>query len=71
MRLGRFMSAEPVGTAPRETYIIRSSSGDALGVVEWYPRWGQYIFDPESGVALSHECLSALAAFCKQPMGEP
>lgn len=70
MKLGKYMTARAVGTAPHETYMIMSSRGDMLGVIEWYPRWRQYVFDPGEGV-FSHDCMRELAAFCERLGKEP
>ena len=71
MKLGKFMVAEPIGISPSEVYEIRDSrkqlhpGGGLLGHVEWYPRWKQYVFEPERGAVFSHDCLSELSVFCK------
>ena len=61
--LGRYMKAEPVGTDP-EVYIISSSRSDAIGTIEWYPRWRPYVLRPESTAVFSEDCLRVLARFC-------
>jgi hypothetical protein len=62
-KLGRYMTAEPVGVEP-EAYIISSSrTDDKIGLVEWYTPWGEHIFDAESGAVLSRGCLLDLADF--------
>ncbi len=71
-KLGRFMLAEPVGTAPFETYIVKNKrSGAPLGTVEYYSVWGEYVLDPERGATFSHECLASLAEFCLQLNSPP
>lgn len=66
MKIGKYITARAVGMAPHEAYTILSERGDTLGTVEWYPRWKQYIFDPEAGAVFSHDCLRELAAFCER-----
>ena len=34
-----------------------------LGVVEWYPRWRQFIFEPAPNTVHSHDCLLDIADF--------
>lgn len=65
MKLSAYMTAEPVGTEP-EVYIVRSRHGDALGTVEWYAPWRQYVLSPESAAVLSADCLEVLAGFCQR-----
>ena len=64
MKLGKHMTAKAVGIAPREVYTIHASNDAIVGTVEWYPRWRQYVFDPEPGGVFSHDCLAELSAFC-------
>ena len=74
MKLGKFMVAEPIGRSTREVYEIRDSRAESpgitgganLGHVEWYPRWRQYVFEPERGAVFSYDCLAELSAFCKR-----
>lgn len=63
MKIGRYMTAEPVGLEP-EAYIIASArTGDKIGLVEWYKPFREYVLDAESGAAFSHACLRSLADF--------
>jgi len=62
-RVGRYMQAEAVGTAPHETWLIRARDGAELGYIEWYPRWGQYVLQPEDTAVFSADCLRDLALF--------
>ena len=65
MKVGSYMTAEPVGVEP-EAYIIASSrTGDKIGLVEWYKPFREYVLDAENGAAFSHECLSALSKFLR------
>lgn len=66
MKIGKYMTARAVGMAPREVYTIHARDGAIIGMVEWYPRWRQYVFAPDHDAALSHECLTDLARFCKE-----
>lgn len=64
--IGRFMHAEAVPMDPHDAYLIHSRNGDTIGMVEWYARWSEYVFQPESDAALSHQCLRDMAMFlCK------
>ena len=70
--IGRFMLAEPVGTAPFETYLVKNKRSNApLGTVEYYRTWGEYVLDPERGATFSYECLLSLAEFCRQLNSPP
>ena len=43
-------------------------SGTELGMVEFYERWGQFVFEPNSEVSLifSAQCLCDIADFLDQ-----
>ena len=66
MTLGPYMTAEPVGTATRETYLVKDRRGGILATVEWFPRWRRYVLDPERGSVWSADCLRAVAAFMER-----
>lgn len=66
MKLGKFMEARAVGIAPHEAYVILSATKDVLGMVEWYPHWKQYAFNPECLAWFSQDCLRELADFCER-----
>jgi hypothetical protein len=38
--------------------------GTELGLIEWFFKWRQYIFNPEIGVIFSPGCMNDIAAFC-------
>jgi hypothetical protein len=56
------MAAEPVGCEP-EVYTIHARNKSVLGHAEWYPRWRGYVFSPEDGIVLSHDCCLEMARF--------
>lgn len=62
-RVGKFMTAETVIPAPEGVYTVHSKSGAAIGAVEWYAPWKQYVFQPERDTEFSPDCLRALAEF--------
>ena len=63
MKVGKYMTAEPVGIEP-EAYIVSTArTGDKIGLIEWYKPFREYTFDAESGAIFSHECLKSLAVF--------
>jgi hypothetical protein len=61
--IGKYMYAEPIGFEPREVYTVHARDGSILGYAEWYPRWREYVFMPDSGAAVSRECCEAMAKF--------
>ena len=61
--VGQYMLAEPVGTAPHETYLIWDRRGHQLGYVEWYSRWRCHVFVPDPGLVLSADCCAAMSTF--------
>ena len=66
MKIGKYMTATPVGIKPREVYIVSDRHGGRLAFVEWYPRWRQYVVDPQEGAVFSADCLRDLATFCEE-----
>lgn len=65
IKVGKYMTAEPLGTEPHETYVVRSVHKSTLGYVEWYSKWNCYIFEPECGAVLSHDCCADMARLLK------
>lgn len=77
--IGKYLNAEMLPDVPgRKTHRwdILTKDGDRLGMIEWYPPWRQYTFNPFRLTTYSAGCLNDLARFldrCKLPMnqGEP
>jgi hypothetical protein len=46
-----------------EVFTIHQRDGAALGYVEWYPKWREYVFMPGDDVTLSGGCMRDLALF--------
>jgi hypothetical protein len=67
MKLGKYMTVEPIGTPGHETYVVSSSKGHPVGYVEWYQSWRQYVFNAEPNAVFSQDCLIELSRFCKRP----
>lgn len=45
-------------------YIIRNNStNNEMGVVEWYPRWRQWVAAFEDSHIWSHDCLADVREF--------
>lgn len=47
----------------RQWACLTKSGAALLGVVEWYPRWRQFIFEPAPSTVFSHDCLLDIADF--------
>lgn len=45
--------------------VVNKSSDDALGQIEWYSAWRQYIFVPIGGTVYNDGCLETIIAFMK------
>ena len=65
----KFINFDAVGemnTCP--LYACRNNkSGDAIGYVEWYPAWRQWVFNPEgTNIILSVSCMADIADFIGQ-----
>lgn len=43
--------------------VVEDKADNALGYVEWYPRWKCYAFMPENHVVLSHDCCLEMSRF--------
>lgn len=72
VRIGRFMRAERVPVDPHDAYTVHARNGETIGLVEWYPRWKEYVFLPDDRSALSHQCLRDMAMFlCKAESNRP
>jgi hypothetical protein len=69
VKLGRFMTAYPVSNGRREPWAIKDSDGHYIAYLEWYAPWRQYVMNAEPTAVFSHDCLSAIAGFCKKLTG--
>lgn len=63
--IGPYMRARSLDITDRGEWEIIDRAGKVLGLVDYYPRWRAHIFTPEDGAVLSHDCLTALAAFVR------
>jgi hypothetical protein len=66
MKIGKYMTVEPVGTLGHETWVVSSSKGQQIGFIEWHPPWRRYVFNAESDAIFSHDCLAQLSRFCER-----
>lgn len=66
--MSKYIEFFPGASKPRtKTWgIVSKSSGDLLGVVEWYGPWRQYCFFPEEGMVFSKGCLEDINAFIEE-----
>jgi len=51
--------------ADPDGWVCLAKGGGVLGGTLFYPRWKQYIFQPNDAV-FSHDCLTDIADFLKQ-----
>ena len=58
-----FVSATLVDNA---WYCLNNKSGYQLGIVEYYPKWKQYVFTPDTDTCFSVDCLSDIINFISQ-----
>lgn len=65
--IGKYLSAENIknqnGGSSRIWRIRNRGGGDELGLVTYYPRWRQWVFDPEYSTTYSAGCLREIADF--------
>ena len=52
-----------------QSFYIRNTSGDIIGVVEWHVPWRQYCFYPEDTMVFNKGCLEDINHFISQIMG--
>jgi hypothetical protein len=50
--------------------VISSFDNTCLGTISWYPRWRQYVFNPNENCVWSHDCLSDLSEYIKDLMND-
>lgn len=54
-----------------KTWDIRSNRGDdLLGVIQWYPGWRQYTFQPCSSTVFSRDCLEEIVKMLRRVNAE-
>lgn len=66
IKVGKYMTADPIGITPHEVYWIQTRDGKELGHVEWSPGWKCYAFQPADDTEFSADCLDALARFAAE-----
>ncbi len=52
------------------TWFMTSKDGKHLGIIRWFGRWRQYVFEPEAGTVWSCGCLSDVISFIEQHKGD-
>ena len=64
----QYIHIEEMAKKPKTSVygVFSNSSGDYLGSIEWYPRWRQYVFAPQSDTVYSVGCLNDIADFIKR-----
>jgi len=69
----KFMDAKPTGEVleDRQVFTVTNrKAGSPLGMIGWFAPWKRFVFSPaHKGCVFSADCLTALAAFCKE-LGE-
>ncbi len=66
-KIGKYLSVQKLDGMPNGvSFIVRSTKGDALGVVEWYRPWRKHVFAPEEIAVFDEGCLSDISAFLKR-----
>ena len=58
-RIGKFLRVEKHG----EIFLVFANDGAALGQINHFPQWKQYVFEPEIYTIYSAGCLKDLAKF--------
>lgn len=73
-RASKYLEFKPIAVQPeRRTKrwgVVSKSSGDVLGLVEWYGAWRQYIFEPREGCVFNNGCLNDISAFLTEMNAE-
>ena len=50
--------------------VSSRSSGDFLGMIEWYAPWRQYCFSPDEGTVFSRGCMAEIMKFIEDHKNE-
>lgn len=64
--LGKYLVVEAMAHGPETTWwwIVRNKKSErALGHIEWYPPWRQFVFQPHEGIVLNNTCMQDIASF--------
>ena len=65
--LGRYMTAHAIGLdQKRDAVTVSARDNSVLGVFEYQAKWRQYVFCADDRAIFSHDCMAALADFCKK-----
>jgi hypothetical protein len=71
-QIGKYLDAllMPGGPKTSRWRIVSRTQRTVLGVVQWFPRWRQYCFDPSGMTTFNAECLDDIARFLRRVMHE-
>jgi hypothetical protein len=58
----KFKDVLPLSDARYRRIEVQTLRDDCLGYIDWYPRWRQYIFEPDWDTVFSFDCLQGIAA---------
>lgn len=62
--------AVPMQGRTKRWGVVSKSSGDVLGLIEWYGAWRQYIIEPREGCVFNNGCLNDISAFLTEANAE-
>jgi len=57
--------ASPSGKT-RRWEVRAKQGGDVLGVVQWWPAWRRYVFQPAYPTVFEQDCMRDIAAFIER-----
>src|SRR5271154_6982224 len=46
-------------------YATTDRNGKTLGRIRWNPVWNEFVFTPEAGLVLAHDCMTDLSNLLK------
>ena len=47
-------------------YFVLDKRKETLGIIFWYPKWKQWVFEQNHGIIMSWDCLQEIVNFIKE-----
>ena len=74
IRRTTYLRFDLIPTPERKTKVVLVHSirqgYEPLGVIRWFGRWRQYVFEPEPGAVFNPDCMDAINAVIRSLMAE-
>lgn len=66
----RFREVPSPGLKTKVWTVESKNQGSVLGLVRWFGRWRQYVFEPSTGTLFNNGCLSDIETFLDDAQSE-